>query len=197
MDQEIIQASTPKIQGGHILHWVGAVFLPDVAVDRPVKMLRDYAHRAEYFRPEVLRCTLLCRTGQDQFGTSMTVQVGRAVLNIDSDVLWEHLDDDRWQCRSYSRQIKEHGGRDHGYLWHLDTFWKLTEMRTPMGTYVETENVSLIGVTGFKLWAGEKLGWSAKAFLEQTLRHISETLSNPNNTFVEPSQQQSPCPSRP
>src|SRR5581483_4726374 len=64
-------ANPHKLPGGMLYDWVASVFIPGTSVERVVRMLQDYDHRAQYF-PEIISTSkLLCRSGDERFGFSM------------------------------------------------------------------------------------------------------------------------------
>ena len=84
-------ANPHKISGAMIYDWIGTVFIPGTTVDRTVRMLQDYDHRAQYF-PEIISTSkLLCRSGEERFGFSMRLKEP-AVIDIENDVVWERVD---------------------------------------------------------------------------------------------------------
>src|SRR5579862_5375243 len=44
------QGSNPhKLPGGMLYDWIGVVFIPNTTLERTIRMLQDYDHRAQYF----------------------------------------------------------------------------------------------------------------------------------------------------
>ena len=56
----------------------------------------------QYFPETISSSKLLCLTGTDRFHYSMRMKEP-AVLDVDSDVVWERVDAQRWRCRSSPR----------------------------------------------------------------------------------------------
>ena len=102
-------------------------------------MLQDYEHRPQYFPETISSSKLLCRTGADQFQYSMRMKEP-AVLDVDSDVVWE-----RSGCAALALPFHLHArpeaGKDHGYLRRLNSYWRFAE--TPKGVFVEAETITL------------------------------------------------------
>jgi hypothetical protein len=165
-----------KVTGGLIFDWIGLVFIPGAALDRTLRMLRDYDHRAQYF-PEILSASkLLCRTGEDHFGFSMRLKEP-AVIDAESDVVWERIDPHRWRCRSYSTGIREIG-KNHGYLLRLYSYWRFAEIEK--GVYVQGETITLSGEFGSLTRAlGSMVGISPEKSLKRTLASMRESALNP------------------
>ncbi len=86
---ETVEADGPnphKVAGGLIFDWIGSVFIPGVNLDRTVRMLQDYDHRAQYFSETISTSKLLCRKGNNQFHYSMRLKEP-AVIDVESDVV--------------------------------------------------------------------------------------------------------------
>jgi hypothetical protein len=169
-----------KIAGAMIYDWIGAVFIPSATVERTVRMLQDYDHRASYF-PEIISTSrLLCRTGEDRFGFSMRLKEP-AVIDSDNDVVWERVDAKRWRCRSYSTQVREIG-KDHNYLLRLNSYWRFAE--TDQGVLVEGQTITLSGEFGsFMRTLGSLAGINPEKSLKKTLESMRESLLKPGLEF--------------
>jgi hypothetical protein len=139
---ETILANGPnphKLAGGQLYDWIGTVFLPGAKLARLLRMLQDYDRRPQYFPETISASKLLCRSGDDHFRYSMRMKEP-AILDVESDVLWQRVDEHRWRCRSYSTKVTE-AGKDHGYLRRLYSYWHFAE--TDAGVYVESETITL------------------------------------------------------
>jgi hypothetical protein len=132
-------ANPHKLTGGHLYDWIGSVFIPGANLEKLVRMLQDYDHRATYFPETIATSKLLCRTGKNHFRYTMRMKEP-AVIDVESDVVWEQVDTHRWRCRSYSLKTEE-VGKDHGYLRQLYSYWRFSE--TGKGVYVEAETITL------------------------------------------------------
>src|ERR1039458_3443906 len=97
----------------------------DTALNKLIRMLQDYDHRAQYFPETIATSKLLCLTGTDHFQSSMRMKEP-AILDVESDVVWERVDAQRWRCRSLSMRVAE-VGKDHGYLRRLNSYWRFAE----------------------------------------------------------------------
>jgi hypothetical protein len=128
-----------KLAGGQLYDWMGASFIPGATVDKLIRMLQDYDHRAQYFPETIATSKLLCLTGTDHFQSSMRMKEP-AILDVESDVVWERVDAQRWRCRSLSMRVAE-VGKDHGYLRRLNSYWRFAE--TGKGVFVEAETITL------------------------------------------------------
>lgn len=143
------------VPDGLMHHWVGTVFAPGASVEQALSILQDYDKHAEIYRPAVVQSRLLSRNG-DRFRMflrfSMT-KVITVVVNTEHDAQFYRDGPDRARSRIYSTriaQVENAGepderelpvGRDGGYLWRLNTYWRL--LQRDGGTYVQCESISL------------------------------------------------------
>ena len=172
------------VPGGQLYDWVGGVFIPGVDIERTLRMLQDYDHRAQYF-PEILSSSKLqCRTGDNHFGFIMQMKEP-AVIETQNDVVWEKVDAKRWRCRSYSTGVREIG-KNHGYLHKLYSYWRFVE--TDKGVYVESETITLSSEFGaFTRALGSMLmGINPEKSLKKTLESMRESVSNKSLQFALP-----------
>ncbi len=147
--------SPMRVPGGLIHDWIGVAFIPNVSLAETLAVAQDYDHYQDIYRPEVRRSKLLQRSGDNftvflQFYKKSLVTV---VLNANFDIHYERLGPDRVVSDSYSTRIaevEEAGQADerelpvdggHGYLWRLDSYWRLEEKDG--GVYVQLESIGL------------------------------------------------------
>jgi hypothetical protein len=156
---------------GLIHHWMGAVFIPGVALSPVLAFVQDYDRHQEYYKPEVIGSRLVTHHGNDFkiFYRLRKKKVITVTLNSVHDVHYFPVDATRAYSRSYSTRIAEVEnvgqpterekpvGQDGGFLWRLDSYWRFEERDG--GVYVECESVSLTRdiPTG--------LGWLIKPFI--------------------------------
>ncbi len=179
-----VAGSNPrKVAGGLLFDWIGTVFIPGATVDRTLRMLRDYDHRAQYFSDVVATSRLMCRTGDTHFGYSMRLKEP-TVIDADSDVVWEKVDDRRWKCRSYSTKVRE-VEKEKGYLLRLYTYWRLAAAEN--GVFVEGEAIELSGEFGSMTRALGSLflGISPEKSLRRSLTSMRETMRKPGLEFAD------------
>src|SRR5579872_7295728 len=167
-------ANPHKVAGGHIYDWIGASFIPGANLDTLVRMLQDYDHRAQYFSETIATSKLLCRTGQDHFRYTMRLKEP-AIIDVDSDVVWERVDAHRWRCRSYSTDTRE-TGKDHGYLRRLYSYWKFSQ--ADKGVYVEAETITLSDEFGAmaRTFGSMLLGINPEKSLKHSLTSMRESV---------------------
>lgn len=176
-------ANPHKIAGGLVFDWIGTIFIPGATVERTVRMLQDYDHRAQYFTENLSASKLLCRKGENQFHFSMRLKEP-AVIDTENDVVWERVDQHRWRCRSYSTHVQE-VGKDHGYLRRLDSYWRFAEVEK--GVFVEAETVTLSGeFSSMKLALGSMIGINPEKSLKKSLASMRETLEKAGLQFALP-----------
>jgi hypothetical protein len=172
-----------KVPGGMLYDWIGAIFIPGTTVDRTVRMLQDYDHRAQYFSEIMSASKLLCRQGEGRFGFSMTLKEP-SVVETENDVTWERLDGQRWICRSYSTKVHEIG-KQHNYLVRLNSYWRFRE--TPKGVVVQGQTITLSGEFGSLMRTlGSLAGINPEKSLKKSLELMRETMTKPNMEFALP-----------
>jgi hypothetical protein len=159
------------VPGGMIHHWVGLAFIPGARVDDVLAILEDYDHHSNYYAPDVERSKIESRDG-DHFRVLLRFRrhkVVTVVLDTEHDV--RYFRDSATQAHSRSStvrisQVENPGGKDErlkptgdddGYLWRMDTWWRVVERDG--GVYVQSEVVSLTRdiPTG--------VGWLVKPFV--------------------------------
>lgn len=170
---------------GLIHHWMGATFVPGVPLDRVVALLQDYDRHAEIYKPHVARSRLIARSG-DRFSAYLRFyqkKVITVVIDSDHDARFTRVGEGRAESRIRSVRVAEVDhpgtpreslkpvGKDGGYMWRLNTYWRFLE--ADGGTYVQCESITLTrGIpTG--------LGWLIKPFItsipRETLTFTLET----------------------
>lgn len=143
------------IPSGRIHHWVGVVFIPKATLTEVQAVLDDYDHQAEIFKPDVRESKVLSENSDDaeifeQFYSKTIVTV---VLNAYFRVVEKQLSSTRSESASRSTRIVEvmnsegpdplerTDGKDHGYMWRLNSYWRIEEKDG--GVYVQNESISL------------------------------------------------------
>jgi hypothetical protein len=144
-----------KVPGGLIHDWTGAVFIPGVTVAQVLSLLQDYDNHKRVYAPDVMDSRILARSGDD-FKVRLRLfkrKVFTIVLDTDNDIRYRRLAGSDWHSRSHTTRVAEiadartsrervlQAGRDHGYLWRLNSYWLFRERDG--GVYVECEAVSL------------------------------------------------------
>ena len=143
------------IPGGLIHHWMGAVFLPGVTLNRTLTLVEDYDNHKRTYEPEVVDSKLLSHKDDDyrDYLRLLKKQILTVVLNSEYRVHYTRVDDARQYSKSFSTRIPELEnpgeagerempvGNDHGFLRRLDFFWRFQEKDG--GVYLECEAISL------------------------------------------------------
>jgi hypothetical protein len=180
------------VPDGVIHDWIGAVFIPDVTLEKTLALVQNYNHHKDVYKPEVIDSKLLSRNGND-YKIQLRLlkkKVITIVLDTWYDVHYVHVDPTHWYSRSYSTRIQEvenagkdderldPAGKDHGFLWRLYSYWRFVERDG--GVYVECQAVSLTRdiPTG--------LGWMIEPIIRQlpkeslvnTLRKTRDALAS-------------------
>jgi len=143
------------IPGGLVHHWVGTAFIPGARLDQAVALLQAYDRHAEIYKPSVARSAVLERDG-DRFRIFLRMFMKKVIavtVNTESMAQFERHGGDRVSSSIRSTRIAEVDnagepgerekpvGRDGGYLWRLNTYWRFLERGG--GTYVECESITL------------------------------------------------------
>ena len=170
-------ANPHKLAGGQLYDWIGAVFIRGASLDRLVRMLQDYDHRPQFFPETIASSRLLCRTGENHFRYTMQLKEP-AVIDVESDVVWERVDAHRQRCRSYSVDTHE-AGKDHGYLRRLYSYWRFEEAEN--GIYVESETITLSDEFGSmaRTFGSMLLGINPEKSLRHSLGAMRESVLKP------------------
>ncbi len=179
-----------EVPGGMIHHWAGTVFIPGATLAQTIASLQDYDNRHKYWAPAVERSRLIERD-RDHFKMFMRLREKKiitVVLDTDYDITYTAAGPDREICRSVSTriaQVENDGqpdeyekpvGNDSGFLWRLNTYWRLEQRDA--GTYVQLEAISLSrGIpTGLAWLIGPFVTSFPKESLEFTLSRTRQAL---------------------
>ena len=143
------------VPDGMIHHWVGLAFIPGAHVDDVLAILEDYDHQSTYYAPDVERSKIESRDG-DHFRVLLRFRrhkVVTVVLDTEHDVRYFRDSPTLAHSRSSTvriSQVENPGksgerlkvpGDDDGFLWRMDTWWRVVERDG--GVYVQSEVVSL------------------------------------------------------
>jgi len=170
---------TPKIPGGILHEWIGAMFIPDVTIDAVTQLLTDYDHHAEYY-PEVMESRVLRRECSKILGflRLKKKKVLTVVLNTEHEMNVYPREGKFQHLVSLSKRIQEvknpgkpdeHElpvGEDSGFLWRMDAGWVLEQCND--GVMVECSTLSL------SRDIPRGLGWMIRPFIESMPRTTLE-----------------------
>ena len=140
---------------GLIHHWEAIAFIKGVKVDDVLRVLEDYDHHSEYYKPDVEQSKTLQHDGNhyQAFLRFRRHKVITVVLNTTHDVNYFHDSPQRAHSRSSAIKIAEvenagkpgektkSAGDDGGFLWRMETWWRMEERDG--GVYIQSEVVSL------------------------------------------------------
>lgn len=169
-----------EIPDGLVHHWIGTAFLPRVAVSDAIALLQDYDRHADFYAPRIERSALRSSDGNRfQFHLRFFMKkVITVVLNTEHEARFVRPAPDRAYSRIVSTRMAEveHPGarderekpvgKDGGYLWRLNTYWRFLERDG--GTYLQCESVSLTRGIPFGL------GWAVGPFVNSLPRESLE-----------------------
>jgi hypothetical protein len=166
--------------GGLIHHWIGTAFVPGATIDRALSLLQSYDDHHRIYAPNVAQSRLIERDG-DRFRfylRFMMKKVITVVVNSEHQGRFSRPMPDRaegWIRSTRIAEVENAGepgererpvGQDGGYLWRLNTYWRL--LARDEGLYVQCESVSL--TRGIPIG----IGWLVRPFVTSIPR---ETLT--------------------
>jgi hypothetical protein len=168
------------VPGGMIHDWEGIVFIPGAKVDDVLKILQDYDHQATYYAPDVESARIESRNGNEfrVFLRFRRHKVVTVVLDTEHSVTYFRDSPARAHSRSSATritQVEDPGGSqerekspgdDDGYLWRMETWWRLEERDG--GVYVQNQVVTLTR----DIPAG--LGWLIEPFITKIPKETLE-----------------------
>lgn len=144
-----------KVPNGLIHDWIGSVFASGATVDDTLRLVQDYDHHQDIYKPEVLISKLMRHRGNDFeiFLRLLKKKILTVVLDTDHDVQYRCVDASRWLCSSHTTRIAEveNAGTakeqvfppdtGYGFLWRLCSYWRFQERDA--GVYIECRAISL------------------------------------------------------
>jgi hypothetical protein len=162
------------VPSGMIQDWRGFMFIPKATIQKVKTVLRDYDHYKQFYKPEVIESKQLAHQG-DEYDIFLRLLKRQAwvtaVLNSEYHVRFSQPDPRHMLVVSRSTRIgevvdpnrslteEEPAGRDSGFLWRLNSFWRFEE--ADGGVYAECRAISL----SRDLPPG--LGWMIKGFVSK------------------------------
>lgn len=143
------------VPDGMIHHWVGTAFVAGASIDEALALLQNYDAQQRIYAPTVAASKLQSRDG-DRFRFFLRFVMKRVitvVVNSDHEAVFRRPSGDRAEGWIHSTRIAEVEnpglsterekpvGNDGGYLWRLNTYWRL--LARDGGLYIHCESVSL------------------------------------------------------
>ena len=174
-----------EVPHGQIHHWLGGVFLPGATLAQVAAMKQDYEHYKDIYKPDVVESRLIKRNG-DEFEMYLKIskkQILTVVYDTYYTVRYYSPEPGKMFLRSYATKINEvdrPAGEDRGFLWRLNSYWRLQE--ADGGVYVECEAVSLSrDVPGFVNYV---VGSFIKKFPAESMRNTLAALKRESDAKV-------------
>ncbi len=170
--QAVDAARNVNAPGAMIQDWVGTTFLPRATLAQVQSVLRNYAGYKNFYRPKVIESQQLARNG-DEYDVLLRLyekHILTVVLNSTYHIRYEmpdpkhlivtsrstHVGEIKNPSKSYTEEVRQ--GEDSGFLWRLNSYWRLEA--ADGGVYARCEAISLSrDVPG-------GLAWMLKGFLE-------------------------------
>jgi hypothetical protein len=165
-----------KVPSGLIHDWVGAVFIPNVAMNDVLTVVRDYARYKDLYQPGVIESKAIA-TAEEKDRFSMLLMnkslLLKTALDADYESSYVQLDDRRVYSISRTtrvQQVEEYGSPDQhtlqegagsGILWRLLGITRF--MERDGGVYIELEAIAL----------SRDIPVSLRWFVEPTVRRVS------------------------
>lgn len=157
-----------EVPDGMVHHWVGIVFIPGVNLEQVEAVAKDYDHRADLYKPEIIASHTIFHQGNEYriFLRLYEKRFTTVAFNTEYNIHWGRVADNKVYSDSLSTRIaevkdpdhpdgpEELVGQGHGYLWRLNTYWRFEEKDG--GVYVQCEALSLTRDIPFGL------GWLIK-----------------------------------
>jgi hypothetical protein len=178
--ERLAPASPPGFPGAMLHHWRGTAFASGAKAADFERSMRNFTAYPQLYAPQLLQARILSQQG-DHYQVLMRVKqhhVITVVMDTTYDVAFVRLDAQHGYSISRSNRISEIDsagtpneralapGKDHGFLWRLNTYWSYEERDG--GLYMQIESVSLTRAipTG--------LGWAIGPFVESVPRESLE-----------------------
>jgi hypothetical protein len=143
------------VPDGLIHHWIATVFIPGANLQQALALLQDYDHHKDLYKSEVVDSRLLKRDGSHftAFMRFYKKKVIGVTLNTVHEADYVTLNPKQAYSNSHTTKVAEVQdagektekerpvGRDSGFLWALNSYWRIEE--ADGGVYVQCEAVSL------------------------------------------------------
>jgi hypothetical protein len=179
-----------RIPSGLVHHWAGVIFIPKATLLEVNAVLQDYSNEPKIYRPEIRRAKLIEQNGNKskvylQFFSKSIITV---VFDGYFDVTLKSIDKTRSESISHSTHIAEidnpdgpnaherTGSADHGYLWRLNSYWRIEEKDG--GVYVQNESITLTRTVPILL------AWIANPLIKSLPRDVLAHMLNDTQDAV-------------
>ena len=180
------------IPDGMVHHWVALVFIPNVTLAQALPILQDYDHRADLYKPEVIKSHQISHHGDDfaMFMRLYEKKFTTVIFNTEYAVHWGRAGEGKMFSDSISTRVAQVKDADHpdgpeypvghdsGYLWRLNTYWRFEERDG--GLYVQCEALSLTRDMPYGL------GWLLKPLVTSIPKHsLTQALGRTREVVTE------------
>ena len=154
-----------EMPDGLVHHWLAIGFIPKARLEQVLQVTQDYAHHADFFKPDVQRSELLSRDGEHYrvYFRFYRHAIVTAVYNTQFDIDFTQTDPTHEYSFARAARIAEVRnpgekdeserpvGNDRGFLWRLDLYTRYLE--TSDGVFVQIEFLGLSrGVPAVFAW---------------------------------------------
>ena len=180
-----------RVPKGAIHHWLGSALIPDVTLEEVLHAL-IYAVEPQDLQDDVIESRVLARPGEDRLELFLKLhrkQVVTVHFNSEHSAAYTRHRPGLASSRSVATRIAELDGagtprerekpvgRDRGFLWRLNTYWRYQQVDE--GVIFELESISLSrGIPRLLRWMVSPLiNRTARNVLTQTLASMAEVLS--------------------
>ncbi len=180
-----------QVPKGSIHHWLGSALIPGVTLEEVLHAL-IYAVEPEALQDDVLESRVLARPGEDRLELFLKLhrkQIVTVHFNSEHSAAYTRHRPDMASSRTTATRIAELDGvgtpdeqekpvgRDRGYLWRLNTYWRYQQVDE--GVIIEVESLSLSrGIPRLLRWmVAPLINRAARDVLTQMLTSMAEVLS--------------------
>jgi len=144
-----------EMPDGLVHHWLAIGFIPKARLEQVLQVTQDYAHHADFFKPDVQRSELLSHDGEHYrvYFRFYRHAIVTAVYNTQFDIDFTQTDPTHEYSFARAARIAEVRnpgekdeserlvGNDRGFLWRLDLYTRYLE--TSDGVFVQIEFLGL------------------------------------------------------
>jgi hypothetical protein len=140
-DETRPEGRTFEVPGGVIHQWRGSVFIRGITVGAAVNALINRGIPPP--QDEVLESRVLSRSDGSLIVYLKMSRRALVTVTYDTEhvVTFERLSATSAASRSVATRIEETGGRDRGFLWRLNSYWRYVQNAD--GVRIEAESLSL------------------------------------------------------
>jgi hypothetical protein len=161
--------TTQPVPQGLIHDWSAERFLPGRTPKQVIAVLQSYGRYREVY-PEVVQSRVMSQSG-NRFRVALQLKrkkILTVVLDTEYEVEYKPLADGSWLVHSRSTKVTETDGGDHGFLWRLNTYWRIVPEGN--GVRVQCRSVSLSRDVPVGL------GWAVKPMVSHMPRESLEAM---------------------